>query len=555
MKVFSKTTVLLILLFTIGFIFRTYRLSEIPVGLHGDEASIGYNAYSILKTGKDQNGNFLPIAIDQFGDFRPAGYHYITVPFIWLFGLNENATRLPAALFGSLSIIAIYFLASKLFNNRLVGIVSAGLLALTPWHINISRATSESILASFFILLGTYCVLTAFDKEKINIKYLVFTFVCFFLSFLFYHAARFFVPFFIAILSLSVYFNFRKMRRVKAILFVLNLSIITSLLLLLIVGKGANRPLSISIFNSTGPQLITEEQIREDNTTPPLITRSFHNKVLAYVEPFINNYFEHFTGGYLFTRGGFPPRYIIPGQGNFYTITIIFFIVGFVILGYKGFSKNNYYLLLPIGWLLLSPLPAALTFEDIPNVQRASMMIPAYVLITAFGFSTFLNLPMQKSIKTVLLTVLTIVFIYNNLSFIHSYFSHTFTHRPWYRSYGEKELVASVSTLTTQYEKVVMTSQNDNNIIYYLFYGKVDPAYYQSLGSPRDKDGLMYKNIIFTYKLCPLEKSDKNGNAEGNKAYVYVNLGECKPPENTTELKTIKRPDGTTAFRILKLIK
>ncbi len=111
----KKFSVLLVLIFLIGLFLRVYKLAEIPVGLHGDEASIGYNAYSLLNTAKDQDGNFLPFSFDQFGNFRAAGYQYIDIPFIALFGLNALAVRLPAALFGSLTIIVFYFFLKEFF--------------------------------------------------------------------------------------------------------------------------------------------------------------------------------------------------------------------------------------------------------------------------------------------------------------------------------------------------------------------------------------------------------------------------------------------------------
>ncbi|MCL4360317.1 hypothetical protein M1555_03640 [Patescibacteria group bacterium] len=68
-----RTQIILGCIILAGLAVRFFNLAGMPVGLHGDEVSIGYNAYSLLKTGRDQNGNFLPLAIDQFGDWRPAG--------------------------------------------------------------------------------------------------------------------------------------------------------------------------------------------------------------------------------------------------------------------------------------------------------------------------------------------------------------------------------------------------------------------------------------------------------------------------------------------------
>lgn len=158
----------ILLIFLIALVLRLYNLNQIPPGIHGDEASVGYNAYSILKTGKDQNGNFLPLSIDQFGDFRPAGYHYLDIPFVALMGLNEISVRLPGAIFGALTVVVFYFFLKELFSNK-VGVIGSFLLAVNPWHINISRATSESIVSLFFIILGFYLFLKAV-KKKISLK-------------------------------------------------------------------------------------------------------------------------------------------------------------------------------------------------------------------------------------------------------------------------------------------------------------------------------------------------------------------------------------------------
>ncbi|MBI4029179.1 MAG: glycosyltransferase family 39 protein, partial [Candidatus Blackburnbacteria bacterium] len=149
----KKLSIPLAIIFLIALFLRVINLASVPVGLHGDEASIGYNAYSLLKTGKDQDGHFLPLSFDQFGDFRAAGYGYLDIPFVALFGLNAFAVRLPAALFGSLTIIIFYFFLLELFENKSIALIGSFLLAILPWHINISRASSEGVISSFFVLL------------------------------------------------------------------------------------------------------------------------------------------------------------------------------------------------------------------------------------------------------------------------------------------------------------------------------------------------------------------------------------------------------------------
>ena len=100
----------LIFIFALALFLRIYKLGSCPVGFLWDEAALGYNGYSILKTGRDEYGKFLPIIFKSFGDYKPGLYVYLTVPSIAIFGLTEFSTRLPAAIFGSLTVLLIYFL-------------------------------------------------------------------------------------------------------------------------------------------------------------------------------------------------------------------------------------------------------------------------------------------------------------------------------------------------------------------------------------------------------------------------------------------------------------
>src|SRR5437016_2654950 len=88
---------LLAIIFSLAFFLRVYKLGDVPTGFHRDEAYLGYNAYSILKTGKDISGNMLPLHLKSFL-YSPAGYSYFSIPFIVLFGLNEFAIRFPSAI-------------------------------------------------------------------------------------------------------------------------------------------------------------------------------------------------------------------------------------------------------------------------------------------------------------------------------------------------------------------------------------------------------------------------------------------------------------------------
>ena len=79
-----------------------------------DEASIGYNAYSLLQTGRDEYGKIFPLIFKSFGDYKPGVYIYLTIPFIAIFGLTELSVRLPSIILGSLLPILLYLLITTL---------------------------------------------------------------------------------------------------------------------------------------------------------------------------------------------------------------------------------------------------------------------------------------------------------------------------------------------------------------------------------------------------------------------------------------------------------
>ncbi|MBI2442991.1 MAG: glycosyltransferase family 39 protein [Candidatus Levybacteria bacterium] len=547
LKKLNRGNLLLLIIFVFALVLRVYNLATVPVGFHGDEASIGYNAYSILKTGKDQNNNFLPLAIDQFGDFRPAGYHYFAVPFVAIFGLNEFSTRLPAAIVGSLSVVAIFLLTQTIFKKPSLAYIASGFLAINPWHINISRATSESVIALFFIIIGVILLIRSLQKAKR--KYYIFAFACFAISFLFYHAARFFLPLFLLASSFPLSKQYLS-RDAKRSLALGNAALILFLGILIFLSSGTERPLRISIVNAPENQVILSQQLTQDAGQRGFITRLYHNKPILYGRLFGINYLEHFSGDFLLFEGGFPKRYSIPWTGNFYPFEILFFVIGGSFLLYALIRDKQYLFAIPLLWVIIGPIPAALTFEDIPNVQRSSMMIPGMILLMSYGLYTLL-LWIHGVWQKIAIAGVALLTLFQFLLFSHIYFHHAGKQETIYRNAGEKALVDFLSQFDSQ--KIISTSQNDNNVIFYLFFRKIDPGYFQSIGSPRDKDQLQFRNMLFTYAHCPLETGEHSEVAEGIPGVIYVNRGECKTGKNVEELTVIKRPDDTVAFKVVRL--
>jgi predicted membrane-bound mannosyltransferase len=84
---------LLLLIVIIAGLLRFYQLGNIPAGLTNDEAGVGWDAYSILKTGRDQWNQFMPIHFIAFGDYPAPALRYLTILPVYLFGLNSFSVR------------------------------------------------------------------------------------------------------------------------------------------------------------------------------------------------------------------------------------------------------------------------------------------------------------------------------------------------------------------------------------------------------------------------------------------------------------------------------
>lgn len=124
---------------------RTLLIENYPVGLNQDEASIGYEAYSLLYYGIDRNGLSFPVHFISWGSGQNALYAYLIIPFIKLFGLNKFSIRLPMAIIGCISMLFFMHIAKIIAkDNKYLYILILIIFSFNPWHIMKSRWALES---------------------------------------------------------------------------------------------------------------------------------------------------------------------------------------------------------------------------------------------------------------------------------------------------------------------------------------------------------------------------------------------------------------------------
>ena len=155
------TTSILVLILVLAGALRLVKLEQSPPGLNQDEAANAWNAYCLLKTGKDQVGESWPVFdMRGLGGHRTTLHIYLLMPFQALGGLNIITTRLPAALGGILTVLLIYLVGRRLFD-RATGLAAAALLAVNPWHIQQSRWGQDAALCALFGIIPLAAMLWA----------------------------------------------------------------------------------------------------------------------------------------------------------------------------------------------------------------------------------------------------------------------------------------------------------------------------------------------------------------------------------------------------------
>ena len=525
---------LLLAIILLAIILRFWQLGKNPPSLYWDEVSLGYNAYSILTTAHDEHGKFLPlINFAAFGDYKPPGYIYAAVAPIALFDLSEFAVRFPSAFFGVLTVVLTYFLAKKLFENENVALLASLFLAISPWHLQFSRAAFEGNMALFFSTLGIYLFLKfATDKPY----YMFLSAASFLIALYTFTGQRLFVPFILLILLIQ----FR-----KKVLANIKLVVVTAVASSIIFWplfkfatftiEGRLRFNEVTIFKDLAP---IDDSIRfrqTDNFSP--LSNIIHNRRFFFAHQYLIHYFDSFSPSFLFSNGDVNPRLSIQTVGELYYYDLILVVAGIYFLFY---TKSKYRFLI-IGWLLVSPLGPA-TARETPHALRMIHILPTYQLIAAFGLYNLYGLfKFKKLFVTFSFLILTFSFLY----YLHMYYVHYPRQYASQWQYGYRQAVKITKNHYNLVDNIIVTSQLGRPYVYFLFYMKYDPIKYWN-NAKIIKDQFFFFDVAsfdkFHFSNAPLDEK-----IEGKKLYI-VAPGQL--PKNAQDIEEVRDPNGQTVLEI-----
>jgi len=508
MKNRKLSLLFLCILFALGFLLRIYKVSEIPPGITMDESSIGYNAFSVLKTGKDEYGKYFPVAFRSFADFKMPGYFYFTVPWIAIFGVSVFSLRITSIIFGTLTGLIIYLLVLKIFGeeNRRLGLFVLAVYLLSPWSIIFSRGAFESNLAFFFLTSAIYLQVISLINKKM--KYLFLSSIFYAFSVYSYHSEKVLAP----MLFLAIYWCFNppsrnssigksgetetvfRFGRYQTVLPFGRISALTKRMFKIpqLSDNGSFNNKSdkdkigwkkilagftlfcflsfpqYSLFRLAAgntriksTSIIKAEEINDILKNP--------KKLYPFVERQSSLYFAYFSPRNLFFDPDPLKTRAIPEVSTFYFWMVVPYFFGLYLL----FKEKKQTRKLLFSLLIISPVPASITGDPFATLRGLPLLLPLSILI-GLGIEKIYELFLSKKVFYIIfisLFFLSLSLLVRNLFFILPNEKYL----EW--NYGYKQLVEEMQKFPNT--KFLFNDVIGDNYAEILFFMKYPPEKFQ----------------------------------------------------------------------------
>ncbi len=527
MKFNFPLLVILVALLTI--LLRFAQLDTVPPHLSNDEISIAYDAYSVLKTGKDEHNHFLPLSFQSHSTYKAPLTIYLAIPTTILFGSTEIAVRLISALAGSLTTLILGFLVFELTRKKYLALLSSFILAISPMHILTSHMAYEANIALFFFTLGIYLFFLGLRKSSfITIA----SFISFALSVWAYHTEWIFTPFIIILLILM---NIKSIKKQPRYYFgiLLFLTIIVPILLDFLIN-----------LNST-TRASTENLLREPSLAIKLENPNFYpwQKVSFIISAFLEKYSSYFNLSYIFFTGyNLLPKADPFQAGVFLSPFLLFFLIGIYKVSELFKEKAGFIYAL----LITAPITASLT-SGVQSTSRNLVSVIPISIVCAVGFFIFLK-HANRIWKIFTLTAILVSFLY----FLVIFFYHFPKDSGEGFQYGYKQIAQYIKPRYQNYHQIIIDPRfGPANMyaglphLYIPYYTNLNPN--KLLESRRVKEGTFFDK----YQIRNIDW-DKEELKEG---YLYIVPASNEPNQklDLRKLHTITLPNFKPAFYLYSI--
>ncbi len=504
----TKHTIILIAIIALAAFLRLWQLGVVPVSPDWDEAALGYNAYSILKTGKDEYGTYLPRALRSYDDYKPPLYTYLTIPSVYAFGLNVWAVRLPSAIMGILAVAGVYFLVATLFEKekyaREYGLLTAFLLAISPWHLQFSRIAFE---ANSGLTLNIW-LLYAFLQGRKSTAWMS---ICAFFSGLAlyaYHSERVFVP--LMLVTAAILWRKEVFADKKKILLAIVIGVVTVLPLIPVAfDKTTLTRLqgTSALSDQTGLLMRSVAKLTDDAASRDKWGALFDNRRIVYAQKIIEGYISHFSLRWLFILGD-NDRHHAPDNGLLYLWELPFIFLGMYVLSRRNDRVSRFL----FAWFLIAPIAASPTSET-PHGIRTLVFLPTFQIFTMLGIVRVVeyvrSLPKKSQISRFFMwaavSLVCIGIIGNTLYYFHMYYGHLNNEYSRFWQYGYKEAVQYAQAHKSNYQHIVVSTKLEQPHMFFLFYTKYDPVKYLAHGGTATGGFAEIRNTFDIYQFRPID--------------------------------------------------
>ena len=543
----GRNALILICIIFIAAFLRFYQLGINPPSLAWDEASWGYNAYALGIDGRDEFGRFLPHDyLESFGDFKPPLYAYLTIIPVKLFGLNEFSTRFASAFFGSLTVLVSYFLVNCMFPNRKnLSNFAALFLAISPWHILLSRAAFEANIATFFIITGVWLFLESVKQKPLLLLLAVTSFVS---SIYTFNSARIVAPLLLICLSLGFYKTLIKQKKYLTMAIIVGILLTLPVTKFLFSSQASLRFQEVNIFSNIDLLKTSNQEIANDGNT--LWAKIIHNRRIVYAREFTKHYFDNLNPNFLFIKGDGNPKFSIQDVGQMYIWDIPFFVIGLLFLVRK--REKNWWIV-PL-WMAVGIIPAAFARET-PHALRIEGSLPSFQILTAYGFYQFLTWlesaeGLLKRIRKPMIILTSLLLVLNIFYFLHGYFSHYIREQSGEWQYGYEESISYVTKVEREYDQINITNDLGRPYIYYLFYSKTSPDFFRRTAVvTRDQFGFVAVERFGKYHFY---RDEMNISPKEGEKILYMGASK-EVPERAKILEDFKLLNGESVLKAYTL--
>lgn len=512
----KKILILVIFFSLLSLFFNTYKKSSAPACLNADEAAFGYNAYSILKTGKDEYGNTMPLRLKSFGDYKLPLYSYLSIPTISLFGLGESI-RYTNTFFAILLPIIVYFLVNELFGNKKVALLSSFLIATSLGLQSVGRQAHEGYMAIFFIST-TFLFFIRYLKKESTKNLLLFLFFSL-LTLFSYQSGRIYVGFFILA---SFVYALRKKVSWKLPLSIIALLICFSLTDLI---NKPERVTKLIFFSARGfTEKITELRMEGGH-------RLIYNKITIGAKTVLTEHMKYFSPQFLALDGDTNYRFGFPDMSLMTILDYIFIFVGLYYI-FKNKEEWRWFMLF---LFLFAPLPGSLTWQSLSLPRSLFIFIPSLIL-TSYGIINLLNKIDKKYYQPAvggLMLVEFLLLFYSWDFYLNHYPKRAITIFNW--QCGYKELVDYVGKNYDRFNKIYVTRKHGQPYIFLLYLMNYPPAKYQKQANLSTSDQYGFGQV---YKFDKFHFQWPNGYNE--EKVVYLGYPDDFKNINPADVKKIE---------------